>query len=548
MSCLVSIVFTFTIANGINILVIGCRRDSFITHRAFCDALAEESARVNTSGGHMSGNNSLALQGGGGPLGMNMGGPHSPGRSSLSRQLMGSSSTMMDTISSASRCGIFGGVSSNLDSSLVSASSSRPRLSLWLGSGPAAAAGNAQISGTSQFPLNSMDPFGSGSTSMASLFGSPDSFDGPKPLSSISGMPGTQYSSLLMPGVAGLSSFPDMGGNFSGLSELGGFSGWPDKSRAALSSGGLGSGNAIAGGFSGVNNNSSSVAGLASLPSVSSLFSQAHASASAQTSATALLQKAAQMGATASNTSLLKGFGNIGTSSWPSSSGSHLMQAGLLGPMNSGLSPSNAVQNHSSYMVQHEKEPASSGFGNIMQGSSNNNEALIKSGPMDAAGAASIQELTCSMAPPANSYSGSSMGSTPTSISHMFGINSVNSENRNPNSPAILSIRDQQLNARSSGGQQQAKLALMGLSNSVPKSEDGVTRDFLGVRGVNTLVGAQDHTATLAKSLSQRDSASVVYPLGMEQMHFSPRDSLRSLHGISGPSPSSPVRSWTDNV
>ncbi|KAJ8629348.1 hypothetical protein MRB53_022671 [Persea americana] len=41
------------------------RRDSFITHRAFCDALAQESARLpsvlNTMGSHLHGNNNMAL-------------------------------------------------------------------------------------------------------------------------------------------------------------------------------------------------------------------------------------------------------------------------------------------------------------------------------------------------------------------------------------------------------------------------------------------------------------------------------------------------------
>lgn len=41
-----SITFTITIIFIIIIIFINCRRDSFITHRAFCDALAEESARV----------------------------------------------------------------------------------------------------------------------------------------------------------------------------------------------------------------------------------------------------------------------------------------------------------------------------------------------------------------------------------------------------------------------------------------------------------------------------------------------------------------------
>ncbi|URD81859.1 zinc finger protein [Musa troglodytarum] len=37
------------------------RRDSFITHRAFCDALAQESSRIPTAGLNLHGNNTMAL-------------------------------------------------------------------------------------------------------------------------------------------------------------------------------------------------------------------------------------------------------------------------------------------------------------------------------------------------------------------------------------------------------------------------------------------------------------------------------------------------------
>lgn len=42
----------------INVVVLfwACRRDSFITHRAFCDALAEESAKAQTLGSSQLGN------------------------------------------------------------------------------------------------------------------------------------------------------------------------------------------------------------------------------------------------------------------------------------------------------------------------------------------------------------------------------------------------------------------------------------------------------------------------------------------------------------
>lgn len=473
------------------------RRDSFITHRAFCDALAEESARVNTGVGHLGGSASNAAM-----AGLMMGGLHSPSRSTLSR-LGAGSSTGMD----ASRSGLIGGGANTMfDNNSLMSSSSRPRLSLWLGSGPGTGNDQQNIMSNDHF---SVDPFGSGS----SLFA--DNFEGPKPLSA-------QYGNLLghVSDFAGLSA----------LAELSGFSG----QAPSLSS--MHAGNAT------------SSSGLAGLPSVSSLLSQAHASSAAQTSATALLQKAAQMGATASNPSLLKNFGtslmpaqNI-PASWPPTS--------ILGGSHQGFFPSLPVHNPSSSGFLHHKAAGLDDLRSTLSAISNNNEALKSSNSfMDAAGATSIQELISSMSPPASLYSGSTGMQRNTSASHLFGMNS---ENRNPNSLSspLTAARDTPFNVSSHGQhqQQQAKLALMGFGSNTPKSEDGITRDFLGVRGVSTLIGAQDHgtAAPLVKSLPQRDISSNLYPLGMDQYSSSPRDSLRSLNGINAQS--SPGRSWADNA
>ncbi|CAK9255573.1 unnamed protein product [Sphagnum jensenii] len=94
------------------------RRDSFITHRAFCDALAEESARVSagkqyggSGGGDMMSSSSMMMQ---------------------ATQVGGSMSVLAGTLSltSSPHHG------NNMNLGRVS-----PRLSLWLGSGPGPAGG-----------------------------------------------------------------------------------------------------------------------------------------------------------------------------------------------------------------------------------------------------------------------------------------------------------------------------------------------------------------------------------------------------------------------
>lgn len=307
-----------------------------------------------------------------------------------------------------------------------------------------------------------------------------------------------------MAGIGQAGSIAEMGA-MAGLSEFGQLSNWQERSSGdrvhLTTSAGLG-----------IRAPAGCASGTAALHSTSSLSNQAHSS-SAQMSATALLQKAAQMGATASNNPVLKGFGMAGSdssskvfgSSWPGLS-QDVNRVGL-----PGMIPS-LVQNHQSLM----KRDPSVALGNMGSPSELGCEAARNTGNNG------LHELLSSL-PGATGIS-AGLGSLPTSFgpSREMGGGFLQG-NGSTNERALTRDPVGQTSQLIS-----QKPPFVGGFARLAKGEDGAadrfTRDFLGVGGVNSIVGA---AGGMGRSIPHRDFASIV-SAGIEQYNNS-RENLRSV-------------------
>lgn len=511
------------------------RRDSFITHRAFCDALAEESARVSagiTVGGvQLPGNNSLsagALQsgassmslmrgvvGGGAGGGIGSGSSFRPGGSGIPP--LGAAQFPFSM--RPSRMGGLPESGLSLVSNTNAAGpSNRPRLSLWPENSDQMMGGAQQHNSHQQHqqhipPMNSMDVnpsafFAQSPKTMQAMLGLSEYDDsqagkganlaGFLPMSSSNS--GTLYSNLLTSGSLNVST---------GINTDFGVTNWTDRSGSAASRRSLSTSAGLTTSSSSNTNNNINVDSLYSSNNNSTNAQpqqnhhQQQQSYIPQMSATALLQKAAQMGATASNSPIFGVFGMAGSDmglglSWHDSApGGHENQqrAAGMGEMVSGV-------------LDHNSHPFTTSHGGHSTGSHfvGNNRSPEHAGLQDLmnslSGAPGSGFFTGGVLN--NAQFGGNVGDSSNNFGRMINISANASDNNNQRMNSLSN--DIGSFAQKSMGRNQNHPNLMlpamgGLNPCTVEQEggDGLTRDFLGV----------GHAGLGRTHLSQREFANI---------------------------------------